>query len=303
MNRLPLTPVQFHRLGLTVIHQIQELPSDFKSTTHAIKYHRFRQLFGVDPETCTQVLRDIQHIAPAEHRISKPDESLLLMSLEWLRTYKAFTELQGLYAIKSDKTIRKWLRAYIQAIQALKNAKIILRRDDGAIESRTVDCLHIPICEPRTKPSATFCSPKTKHPALSYEICLIARRQQVAWVNGPFPAGTTDIRIFRAPGGLKSQLREGEYLFADQGYRGEPEILRVRNPRDTDAVKEAKRRSLARQESFNARLKSFKILSQPFRGKHAHDGITCHDNHKTIVEAIVVLLQYEMENGHLLLPV
>jgi DDE superfamily endonuclease len=132
---------------------------------------------------------------------------------------------------------------------------------------------------------------------------LIARRQQVAWVNGPFPTGTTDIRIFRAPGGLKSQLRNGEYLFADQGYRREPETLCVRNPRDTDAVKEAKQRSLARQESFNARLKSFKILAQPFRGKHAHDGVTCHDSHKTVVEAIVVLLQYEIENGHLLLHV
>jgi DDE superfamily endonuclease len=303
MNRLPITPEQFHRLGLTVIHRIQELPSDFKATTHGIKYQRFRQFYGVDPETCTQVLRDIQHIPPASHRISKPDESLLLMALEWLRTYKAFTELQGLYAIKTDKTIRKWLRVYVQAIQALKSSKIKFRREDGAIESRTVDCLHIPICEPRTNPSATFCSPKTKHPALSYEVCLIARRQQVAWVNGPFPAGTTDIRIFRAPGGLKSQLRDGEYLFADQGYRGEPDTLRVRNPRDTDAVKEAKRRSLARQESFNARLKSFKILSQPFRGKNAHDGVTCHDSHKTIVEAIVVLLQYEMENGHHLLHV
>lgn len=303
MNNLPLTPAQVHRLGLAVMHRIPELPSDFIGTAHAIKYRRFREFFGVDPETCTQVLRDIQSVALGDHRVTKPKDSLLLMALEWLRTYKAFTELQGLYAIKSDKTIRKWLGDYIRAIQALKSSKIIFRREDGAIESRSVDCLHIPICEPRTNPSATFCSPKTKHPALSYEICLIARRQQVAWVNGPFPAGTTDIRIFRAPGGLKSQLRAGEYLFADQGYRGEPETLRVRNPRDSDAVKEAKRRSLARQESLNARLKSFKILSQPYRGKHAHDGVTCHDNHKAIVEAIVVLLQYEMENGHLLLHV
>jgi DDE superfamily endonuclease len=303
MNQLPLTPEQVHRLGLAVIHRIPELPSDFVETSHAIKYRRFRDLFGVDPETCTQVLQDIQSVAAGAHRIIKPKESCLLMALEWMRTYKAFTELQGLYAIKSDKTIRKRLRIYVQALQALKSSKVKFRREDGEIESRTVDCIHIPICEPRTNPSATFCSPKSKHAALSYEICLIARRQQVAWVNGPFPAGTTDIRIFRAPGGLKSQLRDGEYLFADQGYRGEPETLRVRNPRDTAAVKEAKQRSLARQESFNARLKSFKILAQPFRGKHAHDGVTCHDSHKTVVEAIVVLLQYEMENGHQLLHV
>jgi hypothetical protein len=43
------------------------------------------------------------------------------------------------------------------------------------------------------------------------------------------------------PGGLKSQLQNGEYLFADRGYRGKSETLRIRNPFDTDAVKESKR--------------------------------------------------------------
>jgi hypothetical protein len=142
-----------------------------------------------------------------------------------------------------------------------------------------------------------------KRAALSYEVCLVARRQQVAWINGPFPAGLPDLNIYRAPGGLKSQLQEGEYIFADQGYRGEPETLRLRNPFDTDAVKETKKRSLARQETFNSRIKSFRVLTEPFDCKHDHNGVTVHDKHQAVVEAIVVLLQYEMENGHVLFSV
>jgi hypothetical protein len=142
-----------------------------------------------------------------------------------------------------------------------------------------------------------------KRAALSYEVCLVGRCQQVAWINGPFPAGLPDLNIYQMPGGLKSQLQEGEYIFADQGYRGEPEKLRLRNPFDPEAVKEAKKRSLARQETFNARIKSFKVLTEPFNSKHIHDGVSYHDKHKAVVEAIVVLLQYEMENGHLLFAV
>jgi hypothetical protein len=297
-----LTALEVHYLGLTVIHHVEELPSDFRASGNRIKYDRFRQLFGVDPETVVQVLQDIRTQAPDPYRIDKPKEESLLMALEWMRTKKGMVDMRGLYS-SSPKTLQKYIWKYVHAIQSLKASKILFRRPDGVVESRTVDCLHIPIREPRSNPSAKFCSPKTKHPALSYEVCLIARRQQVAWINGPFPAGLPDLNIYRAPGGLKSQLQEGEYIFADQGYRGEQQTLRLRNPFDSEAVKEAKRRSLARQETFNSRIKTFKILTEPFNCKHVHDGVSCHDKHKAVVEAIVVLLQYEMENGHLLFAV
>jgi hypothetical protein len=263
-----------------------------------MKYNRFREMFGVDPETVVWVLQDLQLRAPEPYRIKNADEVSLLMMLEWSKTKKGMVELQGLYNI-CPNTTRKYLWKYVRAIQSLKPLKIVFQRPDGAVEARTVDCLHIPIREPRSNPSAKFCSPKMKHPALSYEVCLIAHRQQVAWINGQFPASIPDLIIYRAPGGLKSQLQEGEYVFADQGYRGEPETLRLRNPFDTEAVKVAKRRSLARQETFNSRIKSFRILTEPFNCKHVHDGVSCHDNHKAVVEAVVVLLQYKMEIGHL----
>jgi hypothetical protein len=296
-----LSPEDVHNVGLTQVHMIKELPSDFKASGHRIKYGRFRYFYGVDPKTCIDVMSDIQTL-PQEARIVKPELQMVLMTLEWFNTNKGNLDFVGLYQI-CEKTVEKYLWIYARAIAALKERKVCFRREDGAIEARTVDCLHIPIREPRKNPSAKFCSPKMKRPALSYEVCLIAGRQQVAWVNGPFPAGTTDLLIYRMPGGLKSQLQDGEYLFADRGYRGEQETLRIRNPFDTDAVKESKRRSLARQETFNARIKNFKILDQPFKRRHEQDGISCFDKHQIIVHAIIVLLQYDMENGHLLFTV
>jgi hypothetical protein len=219
-----LTPGQVHYLGITVIHRLAELPGDFKASGNRIKYDRFRQLYGVDPETVVQVMRDIRTQAPAPYRIEAPKEADLLMTLEWLRTKKGLVDLRGLYT-GDPKTIMKYTWKYIRAIQSLKALKILFRRPDGVVEARTVDCLHLPIREPRNNPSAKFCSPKMKRPALSYEVCLIARRQQVAWINGPFPAGLPDLQIYRAPGGLKSQLQEGEYVFADQGYRGEQQLV------------------------------------------------------------------------------
>ena len=49
----------------------------------------------------------------------------------------------------------------------------------------------------------------------------------------------------------------------------------------------------ARHENFNARLKCFKIFSETFRGSWGKK-----EEHKMVFEAICILVQYEMENGH-----
>ena len=58
------------------------------------------------------------------------------------------------------------------------------------------------------------------------------------------------------------------------------------DPRD---MAEFKQRVLARHESFNQRLKSFRCLTTKFR-----HGI---DDHKVAFEAVCVITIYEMENG------
>ena len=49
------------------------------------------------------------------------------------------------------------------------------------------------------------------------------------------------------------------------------------------------RRAHARHEAFNGRLKSFKVLAEKFR--HGQE------KHKSVFEAVCVIVQYDMENG------
>ena len=45
---------------------------------------------------------------------------------------------------------------------------------------------------------------------------------KIVWVNGPFPAGQNDMKVFRKPDGLMSKIPEGCLAIGDEGYRGEP---------------------------------------------------------------------------------
>ena len=60
-------------------------------------------------------------------------------------------------------------------------------------------------------------------------------------------------------------------------------------------MKDFKRRARARHETVNGRLKVFKILAERFR-----HGV---EKHQTVLEAVCVLLQCELENGHPLFDV
>ena len=102
------------------------------------------------------------------------------------------------------------------------------------------------------------------------------------------------MQIFRKPGGLKSKIPPGKMVIADKGYPGEPSC-RLRNSYDAPEVKTFKKRARARHETVNSRIKSFNVLAQRF----------CSDvsKHKVVFEAVCVITQYEMENGHPLFDV
>jgi hypothetical protein len=99
----------------------------------------------------------------------------------------------------------------------------------------------------------------------------------------------------RKPNSLKSKIPLGKRVLGDQGYLGEPETITTRNSLDAEAVKKLKQRAMARQETFNSRIKDFKILSECFR-----HGV---EKHQVVFEAICVLVLHELENGHPLFDV
>jgi DDE superfamily endonuclease len=295
-----LTEDSFVELGLSLHNFRYSIAQQQRET----QFTKFRRLYGIDPKSCLDAFKAIQtRNTPERIDPKKACPYDFLLTLEWLRKYKDELDLAGLYGL-SESTVSKVVWRYTRAIQGLKSRKIVWMEQWSNANSEivivSVDGVHCKIREPRRTPSSKWYSHKTHGPALGYEIAVAIHHNKVVHINGPFPAGVPDISIFRKDGGLKSKIPDGKVGTADRGYMGEPK-LRPPNPQDTPLAKEFKKRAQARHETFNARLKSFKILSERFRHRHTPHGkhaVTCHDNHQSAFEAVCVLLQFDMDNGH-----
>jgi DDE superfamily endonuclease len=158
----------------------------------------------------------------------------------------------------------------------------------------SVDGTHCRIQEPRTVPDKDWYSHKHHKPCVAYEIAISLRESRISWVSGPHKAGETDRIIYRKEGGLRDQIPLGFKVIGDKGYIGEPTVS-VNNTFDSDPVKEFKKIARARHEDINGRLKRFNVLTEPFRNGHV--------KHKIAFEAVCILVQYSMENGHPLHPI
>ena len=110
------------------------------------------------------------------------------------------------------------------------------------------------------------------------------------WINGPFPAGSNDISIFRKKCLLEELSRRGKKAIGDSGYNGGPQYLSTPNAHDNKAVKLFKSRALKRHETFNGHTKVFEILSGRFRNSPSR---LCQT-----FEAVCVVRQYKIEHEH-----
>jgi hypothetical protein len=141
------------------------------------------------------------------------------------------------------------------------------------------------------------------HAATKYEIAMAVNRPKCVHIAGPFKGGTHDLEMFRQ-GGLKEKLqalnvklrnfRRIKLAIVDRGYSSnkadEKNLLSVPNSMGSKELEKFKSRARLRHETFNGRLKCFGSLSaQMFR-----HGI---DKHKFVFEAVVVTVQYQMDNG------
>lgn len=138
------------------------------------------------------------------------------------------------------------------------------------------------------------CSFKHNHCAVKYEIGLAVHTSQCVWVSGPHRGGESDISIFRQEGGLADKIKKGKKAVADRGYRcaTTPDVQeKVSLPSEYDPpeLNNYKSRIRLRQETYNGRLKNFEILAETFT--HGFD------KHKFAMEAVIVIVQYQMDNG------
>ena len=117
----------------------------------------------------------------------------------------------------------------------------------------------------------------------------------LVWVEGPYPAGTPDITIFR--NGLSHHLDPFERVEADDGYVGEaPRQVKcpksAANPTENLGMQSRVR---SRHETLNGRFKCWGILKQTYR----HDVA----KHGQVFRAIAVIIQLAINDGQKLFAV
>jgi len=88
---------------------------------------------------------------------------------------------------------------------------------------------------------------------------------------------------------LINMLPPGEMVEADNGYRGEPNHIWVKDDCVSCSDRRAKRRARARHETVNKRVKQFSILTQTFR----HD----RSKHQAAFYLAAVIMQMMFESG------
>ena len=186
---------------------------------------------------------------------------------------------------------------WVGKIAAMKAKKIVWepRLDDPNSEKFiiTVDGTDFKVREKKhpTLPVDTLqCSKKFNHGALKYEIALSVFRPKCVWISGPHRGGKHDLTIFRE--GLKAKMPPGKLVIADRGYNtsnADEKMLSQPNDLDSKELNNFKSRARLRQETYNGRLTFFNILNATFKQSDA--------KHKLALEAVCVIVQYQMDNG------
>lgn len=142
----------------------------------------------------------------------------------------------------------------------------------------------------------TFYSHKFKKSGLRYEVAISIISGDIVWINGPFECGKwPDIKIMRAS--LCSELQPGERVEADDGYIGEAPA-KVKCPRsftNKQSTEKMQARARNRQETVNARFKTWQILRQIFR----HNII----KHGEVFATIAIITQLSIDHGEKLFQV
>ncbi|CAB9515385.1 unknown protein [Seminavis robusta] len=228
------------------------------------------------------------YLQPAECNLDH-----FLYTMHFLKAYPREKQRQNKWHI-CDQILRDtgWLIA--GKIAAMKIFKIVWLDTGDDIWVGSVDGTHIKSWEPthdKYPKDRTAFSFKHHFSGFNCEIALSLKESKIIWINGPFKAGTNDIKMFTSEGGLADKHREtGQRVIADHGYKGHDDVISRPNSLDSAKVSKFKNRARSRHEAVNGLLKHFKCTdSSSFR-----HGI---EKFSICFEASAVVTQYQMELG------
>ena len=273
---------------------------DQRKTWNRENSGRFRTTFGTSPTVCNVLWHKLCELGPGP-KICHCREHFL-WALMWLKEYAAETEMRNqIGGGVGEKTIRKWVRFYVEAISGLAPFVIIWEnRKEGDIGCNcliAVDGTDFRIVDQHDGDYASWKSIKKaiNGPAVRWEVATCIQTGKLVWIHGPFKGGTHDKNIFDC--GLKHMLEPGERAEADDGYRGLPNHIAL--PVDAKAVTSASKMSKSltrrRHETANKRFKQWGCLSQTYRHNVQF--------HKHVFTAVAVITQVILECGEPLFPV
>lgn len=290
------TPSEVMQKGLRLVHYRKKR---IQRACRATNVERFKHHFGTTPQLAAQIFEDLQR-TDVQEAFLPPDDAkidMFLMSLHALKKYPEEMEREGTFDI-SRRQGREWVFYYLEKIQALKAVKICWPEDNFGDDLWviTVDGTHVWMNEPKHPEwsmDSAFYSHKHGKAGATYELGISLSTNQLVWINGPFPAGQSDLKVFKKQHGLKRFLEsKGKRCIGDGGYPGYPQVLSTPNALDSKQVAKFKSRALKRHETFNGRIKNFGCLGG-IRFRHSLDKF------KIMFEAVCVICQYQIEKDPL----
>ena len=259
---------------------------------------RFKAFYGSNPVVLADMWEDLQTTEHDEIRMKLTEAHIshFFMTHHFLYCYPVEEAISAIFGY-CEKTCREWCWEFTSKFAQLKTEKIQWPEEwchpnnpGVPIFLYTVDGVHFRSQEPKhptLSKNRAYYSHKGNGPGLTYQLALDIWRSRIVQMQGPYPASTHDITIFR--NGLKQQTPFGKRGIGDNGYRGEREILSLPNSHDHPELRKFKSRARARQESLNTRIQNFNILKDRFRHNIK--------KHKIVFEAVCVIVQYQFDNG------
>ena len=95
----------------------------WKTTNAVARMEGFKSCFSTTPKTCKDIFVEIQAEDLGAKQIRKPNLIYFLITMHWLYKYKTEKQMSIDFKI-CEKTIRKYIWIYAEAIEALKTKKV-----------------------------------------------------------------------------------------------------------------------------------------------------------------------------------
>ena len=202
------------------------------------------------------------------------------------------------FRLAENKCRGKPVWDWIEKISQMMQWKICWDPDiddpDKAKFAVTIDGVDFRVWEPKhptLSQDKSYYSEKFKHSAVKYEIALSVFNQKCVWISSQHKGAVHDLTIFKEPGGLADKIPEDKLAVVDRGYK-DPTNSSVSLPNTTDPpeLNSFKTRARLRHETFNGRLKKFRILDATF--EHTPLG-----KQEIALQAVATLVQHQIDQG------